>query len=364
MTVAGSLANSASHRPTLLQTVDNGVDMVRRRRFLLGLAAAATVAGCTNASNESTAAPDTGDGSTTTAPGTNTPGSTPSGDDLVADSGAYTVDVSAVSDGSVSVSDTEIAFSAPVEATWDLRGIHDGVPVNGGGEGGGDSSPTPTPSGPPLEIGSTLDPTDDAQHAFATPVYDEAADRFELWFYVDETYRNAHDTHYVVWGGGRQMDLDSREASFTERADGVYRATVTYDEPVSGDMEFPFGSLLDRPFSEVTPVRGRPEYTAVGVSPQTSRTVAQTPQISFAFEYDPDAETVTVTHQAGDTADGSNLTVLVAGEPATATFEGEVSAGDSVAVDVSGLGSGAEVRVVWESESGDRSATLGLFRLP
>jgi len=360
MTVAGWLADSANRRLILYQPVDNGVCMVRRRRYLLGLAAAATVAGCTNASNESTAAPDTGDGTTTTAAGTNTAAPT-TGDDLVAgEDGSYSVDVSAVSDGSVSVSDAAVSFSAPVEATWNLRGIHDGVPVNGGGEGG--SSPTPTPTGPALEVGPTIDPTDDAQHAFATPVYDEAADRFELWFYVDGTYRDAHDTHYVVWGGGREMALDSREASFTERADGIYRATVTYDEPVRSDMELPFGSVLDRPYSEVTPVRGRPEYTAVGVSPRTERTDAETPQIAFQMEYDADAETVTVTHQAGDTADGSNLTVLVAGDPATATFEGEVAAGDSVAVDVSGVESGAEVRVVWES--GDRSATLGMFTLP
>jgi hypothetical protein len=362
MTVAGSLSGPETDGHDLYQMTDNGASMVRRRRFLLGLAAAGTVAGCTDASNESTAAPDTGDASPTTGTGTNTPSPTPSGDDLVAENGRYTVDVAAVSDGSVSVSDTEISFTAPVEMTWALRGIHDGVPVNGGGESGGSSSPTPTPSGPPLEVGPTLDPTDGAQHAFATPVYDEAADRFELWFYVDETYRNAHDSHYIVRGGGRQMDLDSREASFTERAEGVYRATVTYDEPVIGDMEFPFGSLLDRPFSEVTPVRGRPEYTAVGVSPQTTGTVAETPQISFAFEYDASAETVTVTHQAGDTADGSNLTVLVDGEPANATFEGETAAGDSVTVDASGLESGSQVRVVWGS--GDRSATLGLFTLP
>ena len=359
MTVAGSFSASGNHGRALCRPPDNTTGMPSRRRFLLGLAAAATVAGCTNASTDATATADPGgEGPTTSAAGsTITPG-----DDLsVADAG-YTVNVAGSSDGAVSVADDRIAFTEPIEKAWQSVGYQDGVRL--GSDGGG---PTPVPEAddePPLSVGPTLDPTDDTQHAFATPIYDAEAERFELWFYVDETYRNAHDSHYVVWGTGRRRDLQSREADFTQRAEGIYRATVTWDRPVSADMALPFGTLLDRPMAEVTPTDTRPPYTAVGVAPRLSRPSVQAPQISFDFEYDEADETVTITHDGGDTADGSNLTVTVAGEPTAASFSGEVAAGDRVTVDVSGAASGERLEVRWESESVDSAAVLGSIELP
>jgi len=150
------------------------------------------------------------------------------------------------------------------------------------------------------------------------------------------------------------------------------------------------------------------------------------PQANFGFDTttvgvadsDGDASTetdvtaVTITHETGDSIQASNLNVLVNGENAytessstanvvSGTFSGEVSAGSSItilaatnndittdadheyqvdgsgnldiidtgdagAVDAGevGLGSGDTVRVVWSSDSGGSSATLGTFEIP
>jgi len=127
-------------------------------------------------------------------------------------------------------------------------------------------------------------------------------------------------------------------------------------------------------------------------------------------------DAVTITHETGDSLEASNLDVLVNGAPAytesdtndnhvAGTFDGEVSAGSSVTIvgavnnddiiatgddgaweyrwddtaealdlyntdaaaeqnaDV-GLGSGDTVRVVWSSDAGESSGTLGKFTLP
>jgi hypothetical protein len=333
--------------------------MSRRRRFLLSLAAAATVAGCTDASTGSNPDSTDDDGDSDTATAEPTP--TPAEELEVGEDGGYTVDVSGTSDGSVTVSDTAIEFTAPIEMTWRLQGFNDGYRVTADEAA---TASTATPEGPPLEVGPALDPTDDAQHAFATPIYDADADRLEFWFYVDETYRETHPEHHVIWGEAATVDVISREAEFSERADGIYRATATYDLPVSEDMAFPLGVLLDRPFSEATPQSGtRPEYSGVGVTPQI-QTGPRTPQVAFEFDHAESASEVTITHTAGDTVQGSNLQVLVDGDPASTQFSGEVVAGDSITVDVSDAGSEAEIGIIWESPDGNASATLAMFRLP
>ncbi|WP_435347360.1 hypothetical protein [Haloarchaeobius sp. HRN-SO-5] len=106
-----------------------------------------------------------------------------------------------------------------------------------------------------------------------------------------------------------------------------------------------------------------------GEGTSVSETEGQTrvPRISFAFEYGPDAEAVTVVHQGGDSADANRLTVTVAGTATGTQFADEydeVTAGDSVTVDVGGAESGADVRVVWTSSDESASAVLAAFQLP
>jgi len=87
------------------------------------------------------------------------------------------------------------------------------------------------------------------------------------------------------------------------------------------------------------------------------------PRASFEFDYDADAGTVTITHQGGDTIDGSNL--YVRGTTGNGAIDAQWAAdygvdqvwsGESVTViDVSDA---FELRVVWDPSDQDRSAVL------
>jgi flagellin-like protein len=90
------------------------------------------------------------------------------------------------------------------------------------------------------------------------------------------------------------------------------------------------------------------------------------PSASFAFDYDSSTPELTITHESGDAIDPDRLSITSTSGTVSASFSGtEVSAGDSVTVSSSGaLSSGATVRVIWESQSGDNSATLGEFTVP
>ncbi|SMP03645.1 type IV pilin [Halobellus salinus] len=101
------------------------------------------------------------------------------------------------------------------------------------------------------------------------------------------------------------------------------------------------------------------------------------PQASFDFDYDTDTNSVTITHQSGDTikADRLNTTGLDGGSnttawtnPATGLSSGDtVSAGTSINITNGGSGntwSGETVRVVWESENNENSATLSSSTAP
>jgi len=86
-----------------------------------------------------------------------------------------------------------------------------------------------------------------------------------------------------------------------------------------------------------------------------------TPQVNFEFGVEDG--TLTITHTAGDAVAATALTVYVGDRTAESQFEdGDVAAGDSVSIDLSGVESGTTVRIVW-SEDGD-SAVLATFTLP
>ncbi|MBB6644808.1 type IV pilin [Halobellus ruber] len=92
------------------------------------------------------------------------------------------------------------------------------------------------------------------------------------------------------------------------------------------------------------------------------------PQASFGFDYTTTAgdDYVAVTHESGDTIDANRLNVtssvaLTAGS----SWSGTVGAGDTANYTYSSSDwNGETVRVVWESETGENSATLSTSTAP
>jgi len=92
---------------------------------------------------------------------------------------------------------------------------------------------------------------------------------------------------------------------------------------------------------------------------------ARAPQVSFTFDRREDGR-VTVTHDGGDTVASGTVGLLYESdaegvERQWTTDDGSVSAGDSITTDQPVTGA---LRVIWNSEDGDASATLGLYRPP
>jgi flagellin-like protein len=124
------------------------------------------------------------------------------------------------------------------------------------------------------------------------------------------------------------------------------------------------------------------------------------PQASFNFDYTTDADTegdeLSITHDGGDSIAATQLNATISGSATDAAgtaryagsslygTSGDVSAGSSATLDVTNFVdgtstaytvdgganhadldlSGATVRVVWTSETGDNSATLGSWDGP
>ena len=96
------------------------------------------------------------------------------------------------------------------------------------------------------------------------------------------------------------------------------------------------------------------------------------PQASFEFAYNETANSTTVTHEAGDSIPASELNVtstasLDYADASTRTFEdvgGEIAAGDAATYVKASDWNGETLRVVWTSETGENSATLGESTAP
>ena len=90
------------------------------------------------------------------------------------------------------------------------------------------------------------------------------------------------------------------------------------------------------------------------------------PQASFTFEYNTTANTTTVTHESGDTIAAEQLNVTSSVSLNTIdSWASSVGAGDSATYEnENGDWDGETVRVVWESETGESSATLGRSTAP
>ena len=90
------------------------------------------------------------------------------------------------------------------------------------------------------------------------------------------------------------------------------------------------------------------------------------PQVSFGFDFDMDAETVTITHEAGDTVQAGNLFVVTEeGSQNWASLSENLSPTEDVAAGsrvTTTVDAGETTRVVWESEN--RSAVLAEERAP
>jgi flagellin-like protein len=92
------------------------------------------------------------------------------------------------------------------------------------------------------------------------------------------------------------------------------------------------------------------------------------PQASFAFDYDTDSNNTTITHETGDSIEAEQLRTTGLDSGSTnwtdVGVSGTVSAGDSAEFSNDANWSGEEVRVVWESENGENSATLSRSTAP
>lgn len=85
------------------------------------------------------------------------------------------------------------------------------------------------------------------------------------------------------------------------------------------------------------------------------------PQASFSFDKGA-GNTVTITHESGESIPTDSDTVEVTGDIALpgpwTPSDSELSAGDSTDVNLTSTSGGEVIRVVWTSESGSTSSTL------
>lgn len=85
-----------------------------------------------------------------------------------------------------------------------------------------------------------------------------------------------------------------------------------------------------------------------------------TPQASFDYDYN-GSTSLTITHEGGDTLTAAQVTVLVGGADAGATWSSTpIATGSSTTVAVA---AGDEIRIRWESDSG-KTVTLSTYTVP
>jgi len=89
-----------------------------------------------------------------------------------------------------------------------------------------------------------------------------------------------------------------------------------------------------------------------------------TPQASFEFDYDTGADTVTITHDGGDTLQSENLEVKRNGGSTGVISAGsEYSAGDVLASSVT-ANTGDQITIVYNNPNNDKTATLASSTAP
>ncbi|MFD1515218.1 hypothetical protein [Halomarina rubra] len=335
-------------------------DISRRRLLAVGvLGRTATLAGCLQGpTGDGATTPDGTDASTRTPghtavattdagaePGTETPSASPPDVRIEADSVA--VELASVTDGAVTVdaraavdAASRVAYTAPVETTFELRGTWGGTSVPG--------------DGGPLVVSRTL-PLDGPPAGFVAPVYRES-EGFEYRVYANRAFRDAFDWHLTgsserrIRKGG---DRTTRSAAFEEHAPGVYR-DVFRPTDVGADPTDPLTVAVTN-YTVAEILDDRPsEVAGVSLVPATGGVDETVPQVRFGF-----VKTETgyeLRHAGGDTVDADHLLVSVDGDPAATQFEGTVAAGSSIALNPP---QGAEVLVSYVAEG--TQTTLAVF---
>lgn len=329
--------------------------MPTRRRLLAALPSVA-LAGCLGRTTDpgATDASATGPIETTTDRTTATSPATTAArpDDLIRRNGRTVVDFPAMSDGEVSVESTSgvtgITFSEPTEVNFELAAIADGEAV-------GDESH--------LVASRSLTPADEPR-AFVAPVHRNATDGFEFRVYANGAFRELGTIHLLA-APGRSLTGDratSRPAQFDALTETVGRTTVSSADIEGADAGAPLSvALLD---ASLEAVRSGDGSNVSGVVLRRARGERGPSSPKAVFEFEFADESVTVTHHGGDSIAGSNLAVSVGGEPTEAAFSEEVTAGDSVAVDLSSVVPGTSVKVVWTAPDADRSSVLAEATVP
>jgi hypothetical protein len=295
---------------------------LRRRRLLslLGSAGAVAAAGCIDDSN---------------APSERNPGDDNGGESVPLREGAV-VDYPGMVGSEVSVSSDErkITYDDP-EATFTFQYAYKGE--------------TETPS----KLRVSRDLSGETMAAFIAPVYDENADAFEYHVFVNDAFLDYAEWYYVA--GSSTDPVETGSASFESIGSGVSRMAV-------GPLDTGTVGVIDTPPEDAQ--NGGEGVTGVILTDGTSGSASESvPQVMWDFDYDRGAGVVTITHEGGDTVQGTQLEVVVttADKTTTSPFEGEVAAGDSVTVDAP---PNAVVRVIWEAESGDSGSVIARWEGP
>jgi flagellin-like protein len=89
------------------------------------------------------------------------------------------------------------------------------------------------------------------------------------------------------------------------------------------------------------------------------------PSASFTFDFEPNGDyTVTATHNGGDTFTSTNTGELrlVSSDDRESTFTPPTSASDSQ--EITDVGAGEDVRVIWESPDGSQSSIVAQTTTP
>ena len=251
--------------------------------------------------------------------------------------GDAVVDYPGIVDGGATVSgdEREIAYDEP-EQTFAFQYAYEGD----------------TADPEQLRVGRDL--SGERMAAFVAPVYDEGADAFAYHVFANEAFVDYADWYYVA---GPSTDPEGTGRVSFEPLEG------TVSRFVVGPVDALTAGVIDVPPEEARNDGTNVTGVLIRGGSNESGSGSPTPQVSFAFDYDSGSETLEITHQGGDSVQGSDLRVAVEAGDRTveSPFEGEVTAGDRVTVEAP---SDATVQIVWAPSDGSRRSVLAEWDAP